>query len=193
MGSIDIFLNGTNGTGGGSPGAFAWGSRYKAFGAVNDIKVIDMMEDDQGDPDILAAIATNSSAGGILLWQNNGGKFGVPDTSSYYGVLETPHLPHDGYSPSAACISVDAAPINRDIYPEVVLGTRSSSFYTGDVFVLKTFGMLPRSGVQLNTNSAGEVNTLDLADFNKDSKLDVVAGTRTSKTQGKLVIYFYSE
>ena len=193
QGFIDIFLNGASGKGLGNPGYFEWCSRYLASGAVNDIKVVDMMEDDQSDPDILAAVITNSSAGEILMWHNNNGVFGLPDTTHAFSVYVTPNLPHDNFNPLAACITVDAAPINRDIYPEVVFGTRSSTFYTGDIYVLKTFGMLPRSGIQLNSSSVGEVNTLDLADFNKDSKLDVVAGTRTSVSQGKLVIYFFSE
>ncbi len=59
--------------------------------------------------------------------------------------------------------------------------------------MLKTFGLLPTHGHQLNNVSAGEVNTIDLADFNKDLRVDIVVGTRTSITQGKLVVYFYSD
>ncbi len=194
LGYIDIYLNGANGKGWGAPGVFIWDARYTPFGAVNDIKVIDMKEDDQGDPDILAATSTTSGSGAVLLWLNRNGMFGKPDTTGHaFEQHVTPHWPNDGFNPQAECLSIDAAPINRDVFPEVIVGTRSSQFYTGDIYLLKTFGLLPTHGHQLNNVSAGEVNTIDLADFNKDLRVDIVVGTRTSITQGKLVVYFYSD
>jgi len=46
----------------------------------------------------------------------------------------------------------------------------------------------------LNTTSTiGEVVTMELGDFNKDALTDLVIGTRSSSTQGKLIIYFYEQ
>lgn len=195
MGYLDVYRNGGNGLGEGVLGLYKWDSRYGAFGAVNDVKLIDMAEDDQADPDIIAAISRGPASGMVLLYLNDDGdRFGLPDTSgSYYGPLVSPRKPNDLFYPYAECISVDAAMINRDVFPDLLVGTRSSEFYTGDLFLLKTFGLLPSYGIQLNETSAGEVNTIDLADFNKDSRIDIVVGTRTSITQGKLIIYFYNE
>jgi hypothetical protein len=84
--------------------------------------------------------------------------------------------------------------VNADIFPEIFFGTRKSAVYTGDVYVMETFGMLPSSGRLLNTSSTiGEVVTLALNDFNLDNLLDLVVGTRSSSTQGKLIIYFYDQ
>jgi type II secretory pathway pseudopilin PulG len=194
MGYIDVYRNGGNGLGEGVLGHYKWDSRYMSYGAVNDIKVIDMAEDDQNDPDIVTAMSMAPGAGLILLYLNNDGSFGIPDTSeSYYGPLVSSSYPNDYFYPHAECISLDAARINRDVFPDLLVGTRSSEYYTGDLFLLKTFGLLPSFGTQLNESSAGEINTIDLADFNKDSKTDIVVGTRTSMTQGKLIIYFYNE
>jgi len=194
MGYIDVYRNGGNGLGEGVLGVFKWDARYMAAGAVNDLKMIDMAEDDQEDDDILAAVSRAPGSGLVLLYLNNGDSFGILDsTGSYLGPLVKTRMPNDIFYPSAECISLDAAMINRDVFPDILVGTRSSQYYTGDLLLLKTFGLLPSYGTQLNENSVGEINTIDVADFNKDSKTDIVVGTRTSMTQGKLIIYFYNE
>jgi hypothetical protein len=54
--------------------------------------------------------------------------------------------------------------------------------------------MLPSSGRQLNSSQyIGEVVTMDIGDFNSDNLKDVVVGTRSSATQGKLLIYFHDD
>ncbi len=42
----------------------------------------------------------------------------------------------------------------------------------------------------MNTTSTGEVTTIDVGDFDENSWLDILVGTRISASQGKLVIYF---
>lgn len=190
MGYIDIYVNI-----GASSDNFKWRARYMTWGVVNDIKVVDMMEDDQRDPDILAAIGSAPNAGAVFLWHNTGGVFGKIDTTGAlaYGDDIMPVYPNDAYKALGEALSLATAHINRDIFPDVIVGNRNSSFYTGDLYLLKTFGMLPTQGIKINKNLSGEIITIDTADFNKDNKMDVVVGTRTSSTQGKLIIYFNDE
>jgi len=187
-GFIDIYRNVES-------GKLVWDSRYFGIGAVNDLKVIDMMEDDQGDPDILVGTSATSARGYVLLWHNTEGEFGVPDSSGYsFPVGVTPRFPSDSVNEDGEVLSLAADTINPDVFPEVFYGTRSSSFYTGDVFMMETFGTLPSRGRKLNTTGyIGEVVTMDLGDFNLDNWKDLVVGTRSSSTQGKLLVYFYDE
>ncbi len=189
-GSIDVYLN--DGTGNGH---VVWNARYVGLGAVNDLKVIDMMEDDARDPDILAVSSSAANTGYVTLWLNTGGAFGVPDSTGYAFPGDVSAVwPNDFHTPGAEVLSLAAARVNPDIFPEVFFGTRSSAFYQGDVFVMETFGMLPSSGRRLNTsNTIGEAVTMDIGDFNLDGWKDLVVGTRSSATQGKLLVYFYDE
>jgi len=188
QGYLDVYLNQGNGT-------MAWQARYLTLGAVNDVQLIDMMEDDGNDVDILAGTSTAANAGRVAVWFNTTGTFGQPDTTGYtfpVGVSTT--WPNDFVNPNAEALSLAAARVNPDIFPEVFFGTRKSAVYTGDAYVMETFGMLPTSGRRLNvTTTIGEVVTMGLADFNMDNLLDLVVGTRSSSTQGKLIIYFYDQ
>jgi hypothetical protein len=185
-GNIDIYLN----TGSAS-GSFAWQARYLAGGAVNDLKVVDMMEDDGADVDVLAGISRAGNTGCVMLWLNTAGTLGVPDTTGYAFTPEvTPNWPDDWCSTDAEALSIATLAINNDLFPDVAIGTRSSSLYTGDVYILAAYGTLPPSGRKINVTNSGEIITIDVADFNKDNRPDVVVGTRNSATQGRLVVYF---
>jgi hypothetical protein len=187
-GCIDVYINP------GYSGNFHWGARYLTKGAVNDLKLVDMKEDDGNDIDILAAIATAPNTGGVFLWLNNGGAFGrIDSVGTGYGAEMMHALPNDIYDAHGEALSIETAFINRDIFPDVIVGNRESAFYTGNLCLLKTFGLLPTDGIQMNQNLSGEIITIATADFNKDNKPDVVVGTRTSSSQGKLVIYFNDE
>ncbi|UCG50474.1 MAG: hypothetical protein JSW58_09675 [Candidatus Latescibacterota bacterium] len=187
VGYIDVYINLDN-----ASGAFEWGSRYFGLGAVNDLQVIDMMEDDAGDPDLLVGSSSAPNSGWLMLWQNNGGVFGRPDsTEKEFPAGVIPNWPHDAVAPGAEILTVAAGLVNPDIFPEVFYGTRSSAFYAGDVYLVETYGMLPSTGRRLNTTGfIGEVVTMNIGDFNKDNWKDLVVGTRSSSTQGKLLIYF---
>ena len=186
VGYIDIYLNTGN-----ASGNFAWHSRYLVGGAVNDIKAVDMMEDDGNDVDILAAMSKSATGGGVVLWLNTGGVFGIPDTTGYaFGPSETPNWPDDWCNTEAEALSIATLYVNNDVFPDVAIGTRSSAFYTGDVYILPAYGTLPPYGQKINVTNSGEIITTDVADFNKDNRPDVVVGTRISATQGRLVVYF---
>ncbi|MEJ2722234.1 MAG: FG-GAP-like repeat-containing protein, partial [bacterium] len=75
-GFIDVFIN----TGVASS-ALKWGARYFGLGAVNALEVIDMMEDDAGDPDLLVGTSASENHGFVILWHNTGGVFGRADDS----------------------------------------------------------------------------------------------------------------
>lgn len=185
-GCIDIYANDGYAT-----GNFLWRSRYNTWGAVNDLKAVDMCEDDQKDPDILAAITTGMNTGYVLLWNNTSGKFGIPDTTGIvFGPEVTPNMMDDYVFAEGEALSLAVLKINNDIYPDIAFGTRSTSLYTGDIYVLAAYGTLPSSGEKINNTESGEIISIDIADFNKDSRPDIVVGTRSSATQGKLVAYF---
>jgi prepilin-type N-terminal cleavage/methylation domain-containing protein len=188
-GYIDIYRNNGVGT-----GNFSWMARYAAQSAINDIKVVDMMEDDGEDPDILAATSTSDNNGTILLWLNTGGTFGVPDTTGYaFQPGETPNWPDDWVDAQGEALSLAILHMNNDVFPDVAYGTRNSSSYTGDIYILPAYGTLPVLGQKINQAVSGEIITMDVADFNRDNRPDIIVGTRTSATQGRLVAYFGKE
>jgi type II secretory pathway pseudopilin PulG len=187
QGDVDVYLNDGN-------GRMTWSARYLALGAVNDLKLIDMKVDDAGELDIIAGMSSAPNAGWLACWLNVEGTFGKEDTTGYAFPEGVAHRwPSDAVSPNAEVLSLTAARVNPDVFPDIFFGTRKSSFYTGDAQAMETFGMLPTAGRLLNTSSIGEVVTMQLGDFNLDNLLDLVVGTRSSSTQGKLIIYFYEQ
>jgi hypothetical protein len=190
-GFIDFYQN----LGYGS-GVFAWHSRYLPGGGVNDLEAVDMMEDDGGDYDLIAAYAGMNDIGGVTLWLNDGsGEFGIPDTlgKTPYppGVLK--NLPDDYVEIEGDVQAIATLRVNNDVFPDLAIGTKSSDFYTGDLWVLPAYGTLPSMGIKINATNNGEIVTMDVADFNRDGRPDIVLGTRTSSTQGSLVAYFGKE
>jgi prepilin-type N-terminal cleavage/methylation domain-containing protein len=190
-GFIDFYKN----VGYGS-GIFAWHSRYVPGGGVNDLETVDMMEDDGGDYDLLAAFAGMNDIGGVTLWLNDGsGTFGIPDTlgNSPYPPQVTENLPDDYVEIEGYVQTIATLRVNNDVFPDLAIGTRSSDFYTGDLWVLPGYGTLPSMGIKINATNNGEIVTMDIADFNRDGRPDIILGTRTSATEGSLVAYFGKE
>jgi hypothetical protein len=188
-GYIDIYENAGYGS-----GSFTWYARYQPFGAVNDIVSVDMHEDDLGDDDFIAGVTYAANRGRVMLYNNDAGIFGVPDTLGHsFSDETTPKLPSDYVYGPGEILSLGLLRINNDVYPDVTYGTRSSSVYTGDIYVLPAYGTLPADGIQINRTEAGEIVSIDVADFNKDGRPDIVVGTRSSATEGKLVAFFGRE
>jgi hypothetical protein len=186
QGYIDVYENLDYGS-----GKFAWSQRYQAWGAVNDLKVLDMMEDDSGDQDIVAGLTMGDSYGYVMLWLNTSGTLGAADTSGYsFGKEVQPVLPDDWVYAEGEALSLAVLYINNDVFPDLAYGTRNSSLYTGNLYVLPAYGTLPMHGEQINMTASGEIISIDVADFNKDNRPDIVVGTRSSATQGRLVAYF---
>ncbi len=185
-GYIDIYENV-----GYASGDFKWAQRYQAWGAVNDLKVLDMMEDDSGDDDIVAALTMGNNYGHIMLWHNEGGLMGIPDTTGYsFGSEVQATLPDDWLYADGEALCLAVLHLNNDVFPDLAYGTRDSDVYTGNVYVLAAYGTLPAYGDQINQTVSGEVVSLAVADFNKDVRPDIVVGTRSTATQGRLVAYF---
>jgi hypothetical protein len=130
----------------------------------------------------------------ILLWLNTAGTLGIPDTTGYaFQPDETPNWPDDYVNAQGEALSLGVLHVNNDVFPDIAYGTRATSLYTGDIYILPAYGTLPVLGQKINQTVSGEIITMDVADFNWDNRPDIVVGTRTSATQGRLVAYFGKE
>ncbi len=184
LGYLDVYLNDGSGT-------FAWHSRYSVPYAVNDIKAVDMMEDDAGDVDIVAAVSSGALTGQVMLWLNDSCLFGQADTTGYsFGHDETPHLPSDYVDAQGAALCLAILNFNNDGFPDIAFGTRATLLYQGNLYVLPSYGLLPNNGEKINAALMGEIITMAVTDLNKDNSIDIVLGTRNSATEGKLIAYF---
>jgi len=183
-GHVDIYRNDGDGN-------FTWRARYLAKAGVNDVAVAETFNDGSGRPDILVGVSEAQAAGGVQVWYNKLTGFGKPDSTGFvYDADTQPRVPDAYFNANGEALAVSTARLDADIYPEVVVGTRASLFFTGDLFVVST---KDGSAVNVKTNIAGEVATIDFADFNKDTKTDIVVTTRVSQTSGKLAIYFLDD
>ncbi len=178
-GAIEIFRDS------GAPnGKFVYYSTIETFGEVNDLVLADMYEDSEGDIDIIVGTTTGAGTGMVEVWHNNGdGTFGELNYLGHYEPSDTVYVNGD-----VLCVGVDY--FDRDIYPDVAVGMRSISDFSGTLKVFQCYGYMPSSGSEWTSPNVGEVITLTLDDFNKDWKQDIAVGTRTSLSQGKVVVFF---
>ncbi len=178
-GRIEVFLQN------GSSGQFVPTYSYAVSGQANAIALKDMKEDGANDKDIVVATSRYAGGGEIELWLNDGrGQFGVFDPNTYSSVKS------DSIAVGGEVISISVSNMDPDVYPDVCAGLKTFSGYTGSLVVYRGFGYLPNSGTAWSGSEIGEVVAMDTNDFNKDGKMDVVVGTRTGSTTGKLVVYF---
>jgi prepilin-type N-terminal cleavage/methylation domain-containing protein len=186
-GHVDIFK-------GDGTGAFVWYKRLLAKAGVNDVAVIDLFNDGLLLPDILVGISEAQNVGGVQVWYNNDGVFGEYDNSGYtYNADEEPRVPDEFYSTSGEALAVSTAYLDLDLFPDIMIGTRTSSFYTGDLLVVQAPGTKNEKVTNVKVNVAGEVVTVEVGDMNKDTFNDLVVTTRTSASAGKLAIYFLND
>jgi prepilin-type N-terminal cleavage/methylation domain-containing protein len=169
----------------GSSGLFLPSRTYTMSGQANAVALVNMLEDSNNDVDVLVGTSTGANMGEIELWLNDGsGNFGDFDA------VDSSWVRSDSTVAAGEVLSLASALVNPDVYPDVCTGTKTSSAYQGSLQVYLGFGFLPSSGTEWSGSEIGEVTTLDTSDFNKDGKTDIVVGTRTSSTSGKLVVYF---
>jgi hypothetical protein len=129
--------------------------------------------------------------GGVQVWLNKNGVYGVDDKTGFVYDKDTDaKVPDYFYDAGGEALSVAASRLDGDLFPELIIGTRSSLFYTGDLVVIQEAGTKNEKIMNVKVNVAGEVVTIDVADMNKDSYSDIVVTTRTSASAGKLAIYF---
>jgi prepilin-type N-terminal cleavage/methylation domain-containing protein len=183
-GHVDIFLNDGKGN-------FTWSKRLLAKAGVNGVAVADIYNDGWMMPDIMVAISEAKNVGGVQVWYNKNGVYGVDDKTGFkYDADTDAKVPDHYYVAGGEALCVAAAPLDADIYPELIIGTRNSLFYTGDLLIVQEPGTKNEKTSNVKVNVAGEVVTIDVADMNKDSFSDIVVTTRTSASAGKLAIYF---
>jgi hypothetical protein len=182
-GHIDIFNNVSSGY------YFEWSQRYLAKAEVTKVDAVEMY-DKYGGTDMIVGVKEAPAAGGMHVWLNHNGKFGRADTTGYNFDPETvPNQPDEYLDAGGEGLVVTSAFLDGDIYADIVIGTRSSLFFTGDLFLIRRTSKTT-SVENIKVNIAGEVVAVDFADFNRDGLVDVVTTTRTSDTSGKLAVYF---
>jgi hypothetical protein len=151
-------------------------------GILSDLLALDMKEDDRGDVDIVVAVGLAGDSGRLEVWNNRG--------NNHFGIGETADTtPDDTADPGGTPLSLVAAKIDNDVFPDIIAGTRNG-LYSGAVQLYRAFGYLPSTPQHVSTTQVGEVITMTSADYNKDGAPDLAVGTRTSATAGKVVIYF---
>lgn len=161
---------------------FVLRTAFAVAGQLTDLLALDLFEDDLGDVDLVVATETASTAGRVEVWHNRG--------DNTFGAGDVPGVdPDDTADPGGSPLSLVAARLDNDIFPDVAVGTRNQS-YSGKVVVYRAYGYLPAQGIVISASTVGEVITTTATDFNKDGAPDLAVGTRTSGTAGKVVIYF---
>jgi type II secretory pathway pseudopilin PulG len=177
-GVVEIFRDN-----GGPTGQFVYFTTIEATGEVNAVALADMHEDSDDDIDIIVGTKTGVGTGWVELWHNNSdGTFGVADGFGGYEPSDTVRM-----SGEVLCLGVDD--LDRDIYPDVVVGLKNAASYSGEVQIFQTFGYLP-SASTWDSPDIGEVITLTINDFNNDFRQDFAVGTRTSLSHGHVVVFF---
>lgn len=156
---------------------------FPVQGEITDILVTEMFDDNSSRPDIVVAAKTSDISGGIELWvQHEDGRFGI---------LNEGFRSFDDYMyTEGAPIVVYAYPMDNDMFPDLLIGTRTSSIYQGDFELARTFGYLPAHATPITNTSLGAVVTMTLNDFNMDNAMDLAVGTQNSATEGQVVIFF---
>jgi hypothetical protein len=163
--------------------AFGAVARLTITGSVHDVLAFDMKEDGNADIDIVIGSELGSTSGAVQVWHNRGSyNFGAGTGGSV--------APSDQVDAGGAPLSLAAAKLDNDIFPDLIVGTRRSTSYDGQVVIYRGFGFLPDTGTVISSTGVGEIVTMTNADFNKDGAPDLAAGTRTSATTGKVVVFF---
>lgn len=157
--------------------------RFPVRGEITDLLVTDMFDDTSGRADIVVASASSEFTGGVELWvQHEDGRFGLVNEGyrSFDDYMYTEGAP----------LVMFAFPMDNDMFPDLLIGTRTSSTYQGDFELARTFGYLPSHAMPITDTALGAVVTMTLNDFNMDQAMDLAVGTQNSPTTGQVVIFF---
>jgi len=177
-GEITIFLADPS-----SPLAWREAASLPTTGAVRVLATIDMAEDDLRDFDLVAGTANGTDQGAVEVWLNEDGvAFGEADHTG--GVL-----PSVRESVTGEVLSLAVARVDEDVFPDVVLGTRTAPF-SGELVIHYGLGNPSGNPGHWSLPAAGEVVAVAIADLNLDARNDVVLGARTTTTSGELSILF---
>lgn len=169
------------------PGRSEWiflpWQNFGVNGNVTDLVAVDMVEDGDGDVDIVVSYQVWDTTGGVDLW--------LQDFDGQFGVLNEGTRSHDDQmTVDGSPLVMEAMLIDGDLFPDLVIGTRSGVTYSGHIDLARTFGYLPSAPQRITDTSIGEVITLTGADFNMDGIGDLAAGTRNSASTGRVYLLY---
>jgi prepilin-type N-terminal cleavage/methylation domain-containing protein len=157
--------------------------RFRVRGEISQLRLIDMVEDDANDLDIVVAVQTSDSTGGVELWLGNeNGRFGL--------MTEAGLIQDDWMDTGGAPLSMVITHLDNDVFPDVITGVRYGYGFDGTVEYARSFGHLPSVTTPTTTTSIGAVITMDEGDFNMDGVPDLAAGTQNTTSSGKVFIFF---
>jgi prepilin-type N-terminal cleavage/methylation domain-containing protein len=172
---------------GSANGSYDYHTTLIASGEVNAVALRDMLEDDDGDVDIIAGTKTGVAAGRLEIWHNDGeGHFGI------YDEVLGRYVPSDTVTVSGEILCLAVEKFDRDVYPDIAVGMRQAGSYVGAVQVFPCYGFVPSSygWTSESIGNIGEVITITVNDFNKDTRYDFAVGTRTTASNGRVVVFF---
>ena len=152
-------------------------------GRVTDLVAADLFEDDQADVDVIASTSIWDTNGLVVVWhQDTHGNFGLHVNGDW--------TPSDMLEVGAIPQTLEVARLDGDVFPDVLVGTRDGAQYTGNVLLARGFGFLPSEALPLTSTDMGAVVTVTLNDFNMDFAGDFAAGTQTSASTGRVVVFY---
>jgi hypothetical protein len=156
---------------------------FDVLGQITQVRLVDLVEDDQGDTDIVLAVAKSEETGGIEVWQQS--------WDGYFGTVgESGRFMDDFMITGGAPLSLVITHLDNDIFPDTVIGVRQSSSYDGRVEFALGFGNLLSEAIPITDYSIGAVLTMTEDDFNSDGVSDLAVGTQNSTSSGKLFVFF---
>ena len=156
---------------------------FEVVGDITHIRLMDLVEDDQGDVDIIIASATSEYTGHIEVWhQGFDGRFGL--------VSEAGRTMDDQMPTGGAPLSLIVTRLDNDVFPDTVVGVRQNNSYEGTVEYALGFGHLLSEPSPITEWSIGAVLTMTEADFNVDGVNDLAVGTQNSSSSGKIFVFF---
>lgn len=166
----------------GSP-AFLPYQSWTVQGKVTGLELVDMVEDDTGDVDVLVAVEQGETLGGIELW--------LQHDDAHFGLITEAGRGADDWMPTTGSpLSLIVQQIDNDVFPDLLIGTRSGASYEGMIQLARPFGYLPGEPQDVTETAIGTVVTMTTSDFNLDNVMDVAVGTQNSATQGSVILLF---
>jgi len=102
------------------------------------------------------------------------------------------YVPSDTAFIDGEVLCIGVGMLDRDVYPDIIVGMKEAGSYVGEVQIFNCYGYMPSAPgwTSSSVGNVGEVITLTLNDFNKDTRQDFAVGTRTSLSRGTVVVFF---
>ena len=108
---------------------------FHVDGQVNQLRLVNQIEDGDGDLDILLAVQTSEITGHVEVWHQY--------ADNYFGVVdESARIADDRMYTNGAPVSMMVMHLDNDIFPDIVVGTRRNTGFEGTVEYALGFGHL---------------------------------------------------